>query len=316
MLDLRSKADLERLVAEDVQESLTLDYKDAAALGKASQQRNELFKDVSAFANSAGGQIVYGIQESDQHPVRVQDADAVDTAVITREWIEQVIDSNVHPRVKDLRIQPMETAPGRAAYVLTIPQARTDAPHQAPDHKYYYRQNFQSVPMEDYQVRDAMRRATTPELFVCLEFQSGNTARIEYVERNELSRPIGIALLGNRSNQPAFHTVVQLGIDSDLHVQTMGRFQPLGQCVDDRGHQQTWFRRRLSAPPDLPLFREDDPQRLSLTFGYRSEYPQNEHVFYLTTVVQTPGYSSTERWVIYHRETTLTLCEPGHRLNR
>jgi Schlafen, AlbA_2 len=316
MLKLRDKSDLERLVTDDVQESLTLDYKDAGALGRNSQQRNELCKDVSAFANAAGGQIVYGIQETNHHPQRVQDADAVDSAQVSREWIEQVIDSGVQPRVAGLQIQPIDVAPGRAAYVLTVPQATTWAPHQAPDNKYYYRQNFQSVPMEDYQVRDAMRRATTPELFIQLEFASGNATRIDYAEHTEISKPIGlIALLGNRSNQPAFHTIVQLGIDSAIHVLTKGNFQPLGQRTDDQGHVQNWFRQRLSSPPDPPVFREEtDLQRLSLTFGYHSDYLSSDYLFYLTTVVQTPGYSSTNRWVIHHRArtATLTLHEPGN----
>src|SRR5215510_5131093 len=65
MLKLETKLDLDRLIEEDIQESLTLDYKDAQALEKTDRKRNELCKDVSAFANSAGGQIIYGIQEND-----------------------------------------------------------------------------------------------------------------------------------------------------------------------------------------------------------------------------------------------------------
>src|SRR5262249_16566129 len=106
MLKLETKSDLERLKNDDIQKSVTLDYKGAAALGKTSPQRSELCKDVSAFANSAGGQIIYGIQEDGHHPVRVQDVDAVDPADISREWIEQVIDSNVQPRIQNLRIHP------------------------------------------------------------------------------------------------------------------------------------------------------------------------------------------------------------------
>ena len=55
--------DLKRLVEEGIEESLTLDYKASAALTRESSAVNELCKDVSAFANSAGGQIVYGVEE-------------------------------------------------------------------------------------------------------------------------------------------------------------------------------------------------------------------------------------------------------------
>jgi hypothetical protein len=45
------------------------------------------------------------------------------------------------------------------AYVLEISQATSRAPHQAFDHRYYKRFNFESTPMEDYEVRDLMRRS-------------------------------------------------------------------------------------------------------------------------------------------------------------
>jgi hypothetical protein len=100
-------------------------------------------------------------------------------------------------------------ASGRVAYVISIPQSATNAPHQAPDKKYYYRQNFQSVPMEDYQIRDAMRRATTPELFIELAFARGMATPIEYAPHSEISKPITlVAAVSNRSSQPAFHTII------------------------------------------------------------------------------------------------------------
>ena len=238
MLKLETKSDLDLLIANDIQESSALDYKDARALGKTDPQRNELCKDVSAFANSAGGQIIYGIQEKGHHPVRVQDADAVNPADISREWVEQVIDSNVQPRIQNLLIQPIDVAPGHVAYVITIPQATSHAPHQAPDKKYYYRQNFQSVPMEDYQVRDTMRRATTPDLFVKLSFASGTVAQMEFGYQQHISKPITLlASIANRSPQPAFHTIIQLGIDANLSLRSPGEFEQIGQR-DENGISQ------------------------------------------------------------------------------
>src|SRR5262249_49506878 len=163
MLKISTEEDLQRLIDEEIQESLTLDYKASPSLARDDKSRDELCKDVTAFANSAGGQIIYGIVEKDRKPVNVDDG-----SDLSREWIEQVIDSRVEPRLDGLVITPVPVGmgSGRHAYVLTIPQASGRAPHQAPDKKYYKRQNFQSVPMEDYEIRDALRRATTPELYV------------------------------------------------------------------------------------------------------------------------------------------------------
>ena len=309
MLNLKDKSDLDRLVVEDVQESLTLEYKSADALGRSNQQRNELFKDVSAFANSAGGQIIYGIQENDHHPVRAQDADAVNHAEVSREWIEQVIDSNIQPRITDLRIQPIDVAPGRVAYVITIPQATASAPHQASDNKYYYRQNFQSVPMEDYQVRDLMRRSTTSAPYILLSFTSGMTTKPTFDAGANVSNPVELHVtVGNRSNQPAFHSLVMLGVDTDLPNLSREDFTFHDAHVED-GQSQNWVFKRLSSPPDFPIFKELEFRisRHPLKFGFQSGHLEGKVIFFLTTSIQTPGFSARERWVIISEAGTLTL---------
>jgi predicted HTH transcriptional regulator len=187
-----------------------LDYKASPALSKEDKKRDEMCKDVSAFANSAGGQIVYGIEEKNQKPIRV-DAGS-NPAVITREWIEQVLNSRITPRIDDLIITPISLQEG-VAYVISIPQATARAPHQAPDNKYYRRYNFQSIPMADYEVRDMMRRSTTPDLYVSLSFATGLTTQIQFDARTEVSRPVMLSVrIENRSAQPA-HSRSPLGSD-------------------------------------------------------------------------------------------------------
>ena len=119
MLKLETVADLQRLISEEIKESLTLDYKASPALGKADKQRDELCKDVTAFANSAGGQIVYGMVEDKHVPTKVDEG--ADPS-ITKEWLEQVIDSRVQPRIEGLIITPIQLGK-RLGFVLTIPQA-------------------------------------------------------------------------------------------------------------------------------------------------------------------------------------------------
>ena len=66
-----NESDLKFLIANKEKESLILDYKASSALASSDGKKNELSKDVSAFANSAGGTLVYGIQEDGHFPVSI-----------------------------------------------------------------------------------------------------------------------------------------------------------------------------------------------------------------------------------------------------
>ena len=141
------------------QESLTLDYKASAGLTKTDKTRNDLSKDVSAFANSAGGFLVYGMLEDKHKPTAIDVG--VDRNTITKEWLESVIKSVIQPVVDDRHQadRPPEQGSRQGGDVVQIAPATSRAPHQANDHRYYKRFNFESTPTEDYEVRDLMRRS-------------------------------------------------------------------------------------------------------------------------------------------------------------
>jgi hypothetical protein len=151
--------DIDDLHRGEVEESLTLEYKRSDALLKDSDHRRELFKDVSAMANASGGIIIYGMKEVGNKPDGTDDG--LDPKVVTREQIENVLMSNIIPPIEDLQIKPVtltSKGTGNVAYVLDIPPAKSRAPHQAPDYRYYKRFNFKSEPLRDSDVRDLMRR--------------------------------------------------------------------------------------------------------------------------------------------------------------
>ena len=54
---------LQQLIRDNVEESLSLEYKSAGSFAKSDGKRAEVVKDVSAFANSSGGVLIYGIAE-------------------------------------------------------------------------------------------------------------------------------------------------------------------------------------------------------------------------------------------------------------
>jgi Putative DNA-binding domain len=307
MLKLETKADLERLIAEDVKESLTLEYKASSALGKDSKQREELCKDVTAFANSAGGQIVYGIEENKNPPLILDNG--ADPA-ITKEWIEQVIDSRVQPRIEGLLILPIQLSKG-FGFVLTIPQATSRAPHQAPDKKYYKRQNFQSSPMEDYEIRDTLRRATTPLLQVILSLAGKKVAQLQFAPHQEQSKPLTLnVLVTNQSPQPAYHSVVYVGLDPAIGGLVNIAFDRAGPPAGHADDQKIWFVKRYMSPPDQPLFQEATPNPLGLNFTISSQYLQSSY-FDITAIVQTPGFTNTDYWTVSCSSGILTLHGPN-----
>src|SRR5687767_15188252 len=89
-------ADIESLVRNQLPESIHLDYKASPALDP--KKRDEIAKDVSAFANSGGGLLVYGVEEDKNSHLPVRIDVGVDPKW-NREWLEQIITSNISPRI-------------------------------------------------------------------------------------------------------------------------------------------------------------------------------------------------------------------------
>lgn len=157
-----TEQDLLGMINEKREESVDLDFKSADALGEQDSKKKDISKDVSAFANSTGGVLIYGVAESDQEPHTADKLEPIDPADFSKEKLENVITSRIHPRIS-VRINPVELAtqcPGKFVYVVAVPQS--DTAHQASDKKYYKRFNFKSEPMEDYEVRQTMNRASRP----------------------------------------------------------------------------------------------------------------------------------------------------------
>jgi len=158
------KSDIYQLINDGVEENLHLEYKACGALAKTDGKKKEISKDVSAFANSDGGVIIYGVKEFDETdkkhlPEKVEDG--FDPSMISKEWLEQVITSNIQPKINGLTIKPIPTGiDNKVIYIVVIPKSSTA--HQAGDKRYYKRYNFESVPMEDYEIRDVMNRGRVP----------------------------------------------------------------------------------------------------------------------------------------------------------
>jgi hypothetical protein len=176
MKDVREwdEHDLDMIVEADQKETTTIDYKASPALafkdrtplsgGKGTlgeKRRQDMIRDVASMANAEGGLIIYGIAErSGGYPDHIDDG--ADPKTVSAEQIEQIILTNINPRVEGFvvhRIDLKSKGKGTCAFVVSIPKAQKNAPHQSDDKLYYRRHDATKLVMEDNEIRDMMGRS-------------------------------------------------------------------------------------------------------------------------------------------------------------
>ena len=213
-------ADVQRLIDQKENETAYVEYKACGALQNNERSKNEVSKDVSAFANAGGGIIIYGIIEEDGKPVGIDEG--FDQNQIDKEWLDQIISSRIRRKIDGIRIHPIpidKSRGDRVIYLIHIPQSRR-APHQAWDKKFYTRRNFLSEPMEEYEIRDTFMRDEVPDVVLDLFFRR-HGARIERfplsLKNQETLHGLEInGILKNEGGGVVEHAVITLYIHSRL----------------------------------------------------------------------------------------------------
>lgn len=153
-----TKEDIEQLITDKTEEAINLEFKAADAL----KNKKEMGKDISSFANSAGGIIIYGINEVNHC---ADSTSFINGNQLTKEWIENVIQTNIHRKVDGIEIYPIrfEGDFNKTVYVVKVPES-DNAPHMSKDNRYYKRFNFQATPMEEYEIRQLYNKSKVTKL--------------------------------------------------------------------------------------------------------------------------------------------------------
>lgn len=241
------ETDLLMLIDGGVKEGIELDYKQCASLDKTDKKKNEISKDISALANSAGGTIIYGMVEDGHVPIEIDEG--YDRSAISKEWLEQVINSRIQRRIDGIRINQIELATGKVVYAVYVPQS-SRAPHQAADKRFYKRFNFESIPMEEYEVRDVSRRSESPDLKL--------TYKVTVAEASSIQL---IPIITNESATPAEYVVINIYIDSKLCLSNLpsdlNRIEGNGLniSVNEELYHCTHLHINHGIPGKLPIFQ-------------------------------------------------------------
>jgi hypothetical protein len=127
------------------------------------RKRKSVSKDLSAFANSRGGYLIYGISDDG----KIDGGVPLDLKSGTIEWLHAYLPGLIEPQPETLQIKriegrldpPSSIKTGHAVIVVQVPDSER-APHQACDFCYYIRMGDQSKPAEHWQIEDIRSRVT------------------------------------------------------------------------------------------------------------------------------------------------------------
>jgi hypothetical protein len=295
MAEFKDRADLQKLIDAQIEETLTLEYKASPSLARDSKPVDELCKDVSAMANSAGGQIIYGVEEDNKtHKPKAVDSGIIDEK-ITREWLHQILSSRIQPRIDGIFITRISLSANGSGFVITVPQSLI-GPHQAPDKKYYKRFELEAKPMEDYEIRDVLRRSSTPDLVIDLSIGGHDKFFVEFPHGEWSKTAFLTATVRNRSAAPAGYAIVEVLVDEDLKISFPPvEFAQVG--AEGKAPSKLIVFRRTILPSHVPIFKEGvhESHKGDVPFQLNTAL-YNSGLIYLATRVQAPGCTRYEEW--------------------
>jgi len=157
-----TEADVLNLIEIKAEENIHLEFKSAGSLDNTDKKKNEITKDVAAFANADGGILIYGIEEQGHIADRLS---YIDGTVYTKEWLENIITGGIYRNISDLTIFPVrfDGLLTQTIFIIDIPISY-DAPHMNKEKRFYKRNNFQVLQMEEYEIRDLYNRKSKVSL--------------------------------------------------------------------------------------------------------------------------------------------------------
>lgn len=300
-----NEEDILSMIANKVMENINLDYKATASLGKSDKRRKEISKDVSAFANSAGGTIVYGVLENERHePERIDGG--YNSSDISGEWLEQVINSNIHPKIQGIRINQIDLPTqghSRVIYAVYVPQSLTA--HQANDKRYYKRYNFESVPMDDWEIKDILNRGSQPDLKLLFALEKVPCA-LEFKEGEELSEPVALTVQArNDGKGVAEYSVITLLIPREIEF-TIPDFKLYGE---KEGTKRLSL--NMSPPNFMPIFKMAGVWNIRTGKLHLSKrYAHGTHVFPIRWQIDAPQMKTKVGIaILLAKDGTLTIAE-------
>lgn len=177
-----SVAAVRALVENGVRESREIEYKREFSLD-ADRSKREFVCDVSAFANASGGDILYGVEESDGIITSIPGIPKIEEDK-ERLRIENLLAGGLSPRLARIEFTSVALENGNAVFVVRVAQS-FNAPHMVTynnEFRFFSRNSSGRYLMDVNQIRDAF--ATTD--IVTIRLKQFREDRLRWIEQREV----------------------------------------------------------------------------------------------------------------------------------
>jgi|GEM_PF-699044 len=124
-IDEIDETHLRSLIENEIPEGKSIEYK-MQLPGSTDEDKKEFLADLSSFANTIGGDIIYGIKEEDGKPASLEGLNSFDLDK-TKLWAEDLIRIGLKPRLYSIQFTEIKTSSG-GVLLIRIPRS-WNCPH-------------------------------------------------------------------------------------------------------------------------------------------------------------------------------------------
>ncbi|MDY6893683.1 MAG: ATP-binding protein, partial [Chloroflexota bacterium] len=185
-IDQITEQDLQALIDNSVLECKTIEYKESLP-GNSDSDKKEFLADVSSFANTSGGDLIYGIVEDRSTGFPILKGLSIGNTDQEIARIDNIIRDGIEPRVL-FAIEPINLANSKIAIVVRVPKSWA-SPHRViykGHNKFYSRGTNGKYEMDVAELRTAFNLSET----IVERIRNFRLDRISKIYANETPVPL------------------------------------------------------------------------------------------------------------------------------
>jgi Putative DNA-binding domain len=155
--------------------------------------KRKLFKEIVAMANSSGGRLFLGVEESSEKPPVAENLRPLPRCDDLAESLERAAYDWIEPPLTPMKVKGVRIGDdGGGVVVFDVPSSH-NAPHRSKDLQCYTRRGTESVPMTMYEIQDLTLRLDRRTEAIKRSFEESKTEFEAWAERRRPATQKGVA---------------------------------------------------------------------------------------------------------------------------